>query len=696
MKKLLLVVAMCAVLLSCGDKQNPLLGEWKTPHQVPPFNKIKIEHYLPAFEAAMLEHNAEIEAIVSNEAEPTFENTIAALDYSGMTLTRVENVFYNLNSADTNDEMQALAKKVSPLLSKHYDEISLNPDLFERVKFVWDNTDQSELTTEQAKVLEKVYKGFVRSGANLPQDKKEELKKINEELSLLTLQFGENVLAETNAWHLTIEDEADLAGLPESLIAAAAQDAKAAGEEGKWVFTLHKPSWIPFLTYADNRDLREKIYKAMYMRADNDNEHDNKEIIAKIVNLRIKRAEMLGYETHADYMLEERMAKEPKNVYDLLNQLWDPALTIAKKEVYDMQEIIDAEGGDFRLQSWDWWYYAEKVRQAKYDLSEEALKPYFKLENVRDGVFDVSNKLFGLQFRVRKDIPVYHPDAEVFEVLESDGTFVGILYMDYYTRASKRGGAWCTNYGKQYKKDGELVTPNISIVCNFPKPTGDTPSLISFDNANTLFHEFGHALHGLLSNSTYPSVTGTSVPRDFVELPSQIMENWCGEPEVLKSYAKHYETGEVIPDDLIEKMENSSKFNQGFATVEYLAASFLDMDYHTLAEETEIDPRAFEKASMDNIGLIDEIIPRYRSGYFQHIFAGGYSSGYYSYIWAEVLDADAFQAFKETSLFDQETATSFRENILEKGGSDDAMTLYVNFRGKEPSIEPLLENRGLK
>jgi peptidyl-dipeptidase Dcp len=544
-------------------------------------------------------------------------------------------------------------------------------------------------------LLDKTYKVFVRGGANLDEEKKATLRTINEELSLLELKFGQNVLKEDNAFQLVIDSQEDLAGLPDAVISGAAEAANELGQEGKWIFTLHKPSMIPFLQYSEKRDLREKIFKAYINRGNNDNEYDNKAIASRIAALRVQKANLLGYETHAHFVLEQNMAKVPGNVYDLLNKLWEPALQIAKQEAQALQEIMDEEGKRFKLEAWDWWYYTEKLKKAKYALDDEILRPYFKLENVIDGVFSVASNLYGLQFEERTDIPKYHKDVKVFEVKEADGTHVGILYTDYFPRSSKRGGAWMNSIRKQSRMKGKKVTPVIFNVGNFSKPTAEKPSLITLEEVATLFHEFGHALHGLLSDSTYETLSGTAVSRDFVELPSQIMENWALHPEVLKMYAKHYETGEPIPQDLIDKIISAGQFNQGFVTVEYLAASFLDMDWHTLTATEELDVWEFENNSLGKIGLIPEIVVRYRSPYFRHIFAGGYSSGYYSYIWAEVLDADAFEAFKETSLFDRATADSFRKNILAAGGTEDPMTLYVRFRGTEPKVEPLLKKRGL-
>ena len=715
--KLLLVLGAVAIaiLLACSKQQdqqqqqvksqpdqqqlaNPFLVEWDTPFGVPPFDKIELAYYQPAFDEAMRQHNGEIDAILANPSAPTFTNTIEALERSGALLSRVSNVFFAMNSSLTNEDMQEIAKVVAPELSKHQDEILLNDKLFQRVKSVYEQKDALGLNPEQLKLLDEYHKGFVRGGANLNEKDKARLTEINGELSKLSLQFGENVLKENNRFELVIENEADLSGLPEAVINAAKETAKERGHEGKWAFTLHKPSMIPFLQYSDKRDLREKIYKAYYNRGNNGDELDNKKILVRMATLRAERAKLLGYETHAHYVLEDNMAKEPKNVYELLGRLWSPALERAKVEAAEMQQMIDAEGGDFKLASWDWWYYAEKVKKAKYDLDEEMLRPYFKLENVRQGVFDVAGTLFGLRFEERSDIPKYHEDVTVFEVKEADGSQVCILYVDYFPRASKRGGAWMGEFRQQSKQNGKNIRPIIYNVGNFTKPTSDKPSLLSFDEVNTLFHEFGHALHGMLSDCTYETLAGTEVSRDFVELPSQLMENWASDPNVLKMYARHYQTGEPMPDELIEKIKKSRHFNQGFATTEYLAASFLDMDWHTLDQGREVsDVLEFEDECLSELGLMPEIISRYRSPYFRHIFAGGYSSGYYSYVWAEVLDADAFQAFKEAGdIFDAKTAKSFRENILERGGTEDAMVLYTRFRGQDPSIEPLLERRGLK
>ena len=690
------------MLTACNsgtDKQetseNPFFTEYTTPFGVPPFDQIKNEHFVPAIDKGMEEQNKEIDTIIKNEAAPDFENTIAALDYSGDLLRKVTGVFYNFNSSNTNSEIQAIAKEIAPKLSAHYDNINLNPELFARVKAVHNNREALSLNGEQTMLLEDTYKDFVRGGADLDSTAQSRFREINQELSLVTLQFGENVLAETNKYKLVLEAQEDLAGLPQGLIEQGAQTAKESGMNGKWVYTLQNSSIMPFLQYAEKRNLREDIYKAYINRGNNNDERDNKALILKIAALRLERANMLGYETHAAYILQENMAKNASNVNDLLMQLWTPALKRAKAELKEMQAIVDQEKGGFKLQPWDWSYYAEKLRKEKYDLDDEQLKPYFPLENVKQGIFTVANKLYGIKFNERKDIPVYHPDAVAYEVTEANGDHIGVLFMDFHPRESKRGGAWMSSYRKQYVKDGENVSPLITVVCNFTKPTDTKPSLLTFDEASTLFHEFGHALHGLLSNSTYYSLTGTSVPRDFVELPSQIMENWAAEPEVLKMYAKHYKTGEVIPQELIDKLQKSAYFNQGFITVEYLAASFLDMGYHNLKTFNIDNAVDFEKQTLSAIGLIPEIDSRYRSTYFNHIFSGGYSSGYYSYIWAAILDADAFEAFKVNGLFDPATATAFRKNVLERGGTEDPMVLYKNFRGADPDIKPLLKRRGL-
>jgi peptidyl-dipeptidase Dcp len=684
----LLLAVMC---LPLAAEDNPFLSTPNTPFQTPPFDRIKIGHYLPAVQEAIKRHQAEIDAIVNNPKAATFENTIVALDMSGQLLGDVTSVFYSLLEAVTSPQMQELAGEISPLLSAHSDNISLNEKLFSRVKAVYDKRAKLKLSGVQRYLLENTYRGFLRSGALLDEKQKARLRDINREHSLLTLKFDDNLLAETNDSYIVIGDKAGLAGLPESVIAMGEETAKAMGMDGKWVYTTQRPSWTPFLQYADNRGLREALYTAYFMRGDRDNDKDNKGVLQKILTLREERYRMLGYKTPSQFYLEPRMAKTPEAVHEFLMRLWKPALERAKSEAAEMQEIIDAEQGGFHLAPWDWWYYAEKLRKAKYDLDDSALRPYFKLENVQQGVFTLAQKLYGLKFVERKDIPVYHPEVKVFEVHEADGRLLGILYMDFFPRESKQGGAWSGAFRTSFYQDGRRVIPFSTLVCNFTKPTPGTPSLLSIDEVSTLFHEFGHSLDTLFTDTPYRS---NFAPQDSVELPSQIMEHWVLEPEMLKLYARHYQTGEVIPAALVDKLKNSSLFNQGFETVEYLAACFLDMAWHDLENALNVNVTRFEDKVMAGIGLIPEILPRYRSTYFAHIH-GGYEAGYYSYIWSGVLDADAFEAFKETSLFDKKTAASFRRNILARLGTEDAMTLYKRFRGREPKVEPLLKNRGL-
>jgi peptidyl-dipeptidase Dcp len=693
MTLILCLPAALAVAAEAGG--NPLVGEWTTPFGVPPFDQIRPEHFLPAYQAGMEQHRAEIRKITESADAPSFANTVEALERSGALLRRVDDVFNVYTDALTGDEIQKVAKQAAPLLASHQDDILLDEALFRRIQAVYRLRHQLDLDTEEKMLLEETYQDFVRGGANLEPAAKARLREINQELSVLSVAFGENVLKENNRFELVIDSEADLAGLPESVVAAAAETAAERGHPGKWVFTLHKPSLIPFLQYSARRDLRERLFEAYITRGDHDDELDNKENVARIVKLRLERARLLGYDSHAAFVLERSMAKTPDAVFQLLDRLWKAALPVAKREVREMQALIDQDGGQFQLAAWDWWYYAEKLRKAKYDLDEEALRPYFELDRVRQGAFDVCQKLYGIRFVERKDVPRYHQDVKVFEVQEADGSPVGLFFVDYFPRESKSGGAWMSAFRKEAHLGGRRIDPVIYNVGNFSKPTADKPALLSLEEVETLFHELGHALHGLLSDATYESLSGTAVPRDFVELPSQIMENWARHPDVLRSYARHYQTGEPIPQALVDKLVASSRFNQGFATVEYLAASFLDMDWHALSSPPTTDVRAFETQALDRIGLIPEIVTRYRSPYFSHIFAGGYAAGYYSYVWAEVLDADAFQAFKEAGLFDQATAQRFRREILARGHTEDPMVLYERFRGREPSIEPLLERRGL-
>lgn len=699
-KNVLIILTLVGVsLVSCDNKKkqsNPLLAEWNTPYQMPPFDQIKNEHYQPAIKEAIEKQQEEIKAIAENADTPDFANTIEALENSGKDLKRITRVFYNVKNANGDEDLQKIAEELAPVLSKNSDDIFLNEKLFARIKSVNENGEiTSQLKPEQKQLLKKTYTSFVRNGANLPEEKKERLRKINSEIALLTLKFGNNVLNETNNYTLVVADEGRLAGLPTPLIETAAKEAENRDQKGKWVFTLNNSSVMPFLQYAEDRELRQEIWNAYQLRGNNDNAYDNKESLLKIANLRLEKANILGYKSHAAYVLEESMSKTPEGAMDLLNQLWQPALQKAKNEAADIQKLMQQDGIQGNVTPADWRYYSEKIRQQRYDFDENQMQAYFSLENTREGIFMVTEKLYGLKFEQLNDVPVYHEDVTAWKVTEKDGREIGVLLMDMHPRATKNGGAWMTSYRPQSTVNGERIKPIISIVCNFTQPTDSTPALLTFDEVTTFFHEFGHALHGLLSDVQYESLAGTSVPRDFVELPSQIMENWAEEPEVLKMFAKHYQTGETIPDEMIEKMKATGTFNQGFATTEYLAASILDMMYHAIEEPLEGDVVSYEINSMKQAGLTDAIIPRYRSTYFNHVFSGGYSAGYYSYIWSEVLDSDAFDAFKSTSLFDPENAASFRKNILERGGTQDPEELYVNFRGKKPSIEPLLKKRGL-
>lgn len=681
------------MIYSCTSTSdtNPFFSEFQTEFGVPPFDQIKEAHYRPAFEKGMAEQMANIDAIIAREETPTFENTVVALDQSSPILNRVMGVFFNLTEAEKTDGLTALAMEIVPVLSTHSDNINLNSALFKKVDAVYQQKESLGLTTEQLRLLDETYKSFVRSGANLGEAEQERLRQINMELSTLSLTFSDHILNENNAFKLFVEKEEELAGLPEWFKESAAKEAADAGQAGKWLFTLHNPSRLPLLQYAEYRPLREKIYMAYINRGNNNDANDNKEHIAKIAALRLEKAKLMGFDSFANFSLDNTMAKNSPTVMDFLHNLWKYSLPKAKAEAKELQAMMDKEGKGEKLEAWDWWYYTEKLRKEKYSLDEEELKPYFKLENVRDGAFDVAGKLFGVTFTPMSGIPVYHPDVEVFEVKDADGSQLGIFYVDYFPRAGKRGGAWMSNYREQ---TGE-VRPLVCNVCNFTKPVGDTPSLLTLDEVETLFHEFGHGLHGLLTKCNYLGISGTNVSRDFVELPSQIMEHWATEPAVLKSYATHYQTGEVISDELVEKIVKQSTFNQGFMTTELLAAALLDMELHNLTAIDKLDVVAFEKEAMDKLGLIAEIAPRYRLTYFNHI-VGGYEAGYYSYLWANVLDADAFEAFKENGIFDKKTADLYRYNILEKGGSDDPMVLYKKFRGAEPQLDAMLKNRGMK
>lgn len=699
MKRLLLPMLVLVVFIGCQQNEkeatmsdNPLLAKWDTPFGVPPFDKIKNEDYKPAFEIAMAEDKAEIDAIINNSEEPTFANTIEDFERSGSALSRVSRVFFAVEGANTNDALKAVAKEMAPKLSAHGDDITLNADLFKRVDAIYSQKESLDLTPEQSRLLEETYKSFVRSGINLDEASQTRLREINGELATLSQQFGENLLNETNDMKVVLTNKEDLGSLPSSLVSAAEQEAKNNNKEG-WMFSLQRPSLNPFLQYSPNRDFRKQLFMGYALRGDNGNENDNNAILAKMASLRVERANLKGYKTHADYVLSDNMAETPTRVYNFLDQVWAPALKVAKQERADLQKMMQSDGINEELKGWDWRYYTAKVRKERYDYDEEAMRPYFEFTAVRKGIFMLADKLFGLSFTPIENAPTWHPDQEVFEVKEADGTHLGVVYLDFFARESKQGGAWMNSLRSQSKLDGD-VAPIVTTNFNFPAPTDNSPSLLSFTEAQTMFHEFGHALHGLLSDVTYISLSGTNVPRDFVEFPSQVMENWMSEPEVLKLYAKHYQTGEVIPDELIQKITASGKFNQGFITIEYMAAAYLDMGWHTLESPEIKDAKEFEESEMNRVGLIEEIIPRYRSTYFSHIFSGGYSAGYYSYLWSEVLDADAFEAFKETSIFDQETAKRYRK-LLSQGGTKPGMELYVEFRGREPEISPLLKNRGL-
>ncbi|WP_291119517.1 M3 family metallopeptidase [Empedobacter sp. UBA7248] len=672
---------------------NPLLEKFETPFESAPFSKIKNEDYKPAFIQAIEEAKAEIDAITANPEAPTFANTIEAMELSGEKLGRISSIFFNLNSAETNDEIQEIAQEVSPLLSEFGNDVRLNQDLFERIKVVYNQKDSLNLTDEQAYLLEKKYKGFSRNGANLNEEDKNKLREIDKQLSMLSLQFGQNVLAETNAYELIITDENDLKGLPQYAIDQAKANAEQKNHEG-WLITLQAPSYIPFMQYAENRELREKLFRANGIKAYQNNEFNNEENVKSIVKLRHERSKILGYKTHADYVLEERMAKTPTTVLDFLNDLLTKAKPFAEKEIEELTAFAKEIDGIEILQRWDHAYYAEKLKQKKFSLSDEELKPYFQLENVIEGAFDVATKLYGITFKEIHNIDKYNDEVTTYEVLDKNGAFLSLLYADFFPRAGKRPGAWMTSYREASNVNGNTKRPHVSIVCNFTKPTKDTPSLLTFQEVTTLFHEFGHALHGMLPNTTYESLSGTNVYWDFVELPSQFYENFCYEPEALKLFAKHYQTGEIIPQELIEKVKASSSFMEGYQTVRQLSFGLLDMAYHAndLAEINDL--QQFEKETFKQTELYPEIDKNMMSTSFSHIFQGGYSSGYYSYKWAEVLDADAFAFFQETGIFNPATAQKFYK-LLSSGGTVEPMKLYEEFRGHKPTADALLKRAGL-
>lgn len=676
---------------------NPLVAEFNTPFGAPPFDLIKAEHFKPAFKEGMRQHLEEINSIIENPDSPDFENTVVAFDRAGELLSQISPVFGGLRGAETTPELQEAAQEIIPLLTSHYNEIRFNQDLFERIQYVYENKDSYELDLEQMRLVEKIYEDFARNGAALPEDERKKLKKINEKISTITLTLSENLLEENNDFILIIDNEEDLKGLPADVREAAATEAKNREMSGKWVFTLAKPSWTPFLQYAENRELREKILKAYVNRGENDNEFDNKELFVELMILRKVMAEMLGYNNYAEFFNAVQMAEKPENVYDFLYRVWTPALERAKGERDKLQEIMSREGSEKELKAWDWWYYSEILRKEEYDLDDDLIRPYFTLENVKQGNFILSNKLFGITFEPRPEVPVYHEEVETYEVFDNDGSSLGILYIDPHPRPGKRSGAWCGVYRSgRYDKDGNKINPIVTIVMNFTRPTGDRPAMLSWDETTTYFHEFGHALHNFFAEGRY-NRTRRDVPRDFVELPSQILENWAGEPELLKKYALHYETGEPIPDDLIERISNSAHFNQGFINTEYLAAAILDMDWHTMDITPETCVNEFEEMVFERIGLIEEIYPRYRTTNFAHLFTYGYAAGYYVYRWAGVLDADAFMAFKNSDdLFNKELADKFRKYILAGNGKWEGMEAYKLFRGQEPDISHFLKRSGLK
>ncbi|MFP2996206.1 M3 family metallopeptidase [Spongiivirga sp. MCCC 1A20706] len=673
---------------------NSLLREFDTQHDTTPFSKIKNEDFLPAFKKSIELAKNEIDHIVKNEEIPDFHNTIESLEYSGEKLGRISSIFFNLNSAETNDTIQQIAQEVSPLLSEFQNDITLNERLFEKVKYVYDHSDRSKLSKEQLTLLDKKYKSFSRNGANLAQDKKAQLREIDKELSKLKLTFGENVLAETNAFEMHVIDKSELSGLPDSAIEAAEALAKSKNKEG-YIFTLDYPSYIPFMTYADNRALRKKMSLAFGSKGFQNNQNDNQENVLRLVNLRHERALLLGYESHAHFVLEERMAKSPKKVYAFLEDLLLKAKPAAEKEFSELEQFAKELDNIDTLQKWDGAYYSEKLKQKLFDLDDEQLKPYFKLENVIEGVFKVSQKLFGIQFKEVNNIDTYHEEVKTYEILDSKNQLVAVFYADFHPRKGKRGGAWMTLFKGQQIRNGKNERPHVSNVCNFTKPTKTKPSLLTFNEVTTLFHEFGHALHGMLANTTYPSLAGTNVYWDFVELPSQVLENWCYEKEALELFAFHYETGDVIPMELVEKIKRTATFQEGMKTLRQLSFGLLDMSWHSGDPSSIASVKEFEIEAFKGTSLYPDVAENCMSTSFSHIFQGGYSSGYYSYKWAEVLDADAFEYFKEEGIFNEDVATKFKDHVLSKGGTEDPMDLYVRFRGVEPKPEALLRRAGL-
>lgn len=700
MKKYLLSIkALClsGILLFSGTTmkaENPFFGEYNTPYNIPPFEKIQIADYMPAFEEAIAQHNQEIAAIVNNRAVPDFENTIVALDNSGEMLEKVSYVFSGLYEVVSTPEFQKVGAQVFPMLAAHSDEIKMNEGLFQKIKSVYDNRAKFNLTTPQLRLLEKYYKDFARNGALLSEEKKAELKDINDQLSKLCLQFGDNILKDTNKWTLVVDNEKDLAGLPASSIAVAAEEAKAMGKEGKWVFTLHAPSRLPFLTYADNRDLREKMYKAYTNIANNNDENDNKAIINQILKLRLQKAKLFGFDSFAAYQMDNVMAKTVEDAEELLYKVWKPAVAKAHEEIADMQKYVDNHGGNFKIAAWDYYYYAEKVKKEKFNFDENDVRAYFPIENVRKGIFTMAERLYGITFKEVNNVPVYHPDVKVYEVLDKDGKHLSMFMTDYYARSGKRQGAWMFVY--QEANGTKDVRPIVYNVGNFSKPTADSPSLLTLDEVETMFHEFGHGLHGMLTRTQYKGNAGTNVDRDFVEFPSQLHEHWMLEPELLKVYARHYKTGEVIPDELVNKLIESSKFNQGFVNTELAGAALLDIEWHKLNDGKDVDVAEFEANVSKKLGMPEEIGYRYRSTYFNHIFSSDqYAAGYYTYLWAQVLDCDGYEVFMKEGVFNPETAARLK-HVLESGNDEDPMKLYEGFAGHRPDADALLRDKGLK
>ena len=674
---------------------NPLLNVYDTPHGTAPFHLIKTDHFEPAILQAMEEHDKQIEAIIQNSEEPNFVNTIEALERSGALLDRVTTIFGNLLSAETNDEMQAIAERVMPQLSKHSNDITLRDELFQRIKYVYDHTDKESLGNEQRMLLQNTYDGFIRSGANLDEAGKERFRQISAEMSVLTLNFSQNNLKETNAYELILGPE-DLDGLPESTREAYAQNAIERGKEGQYIVTLHAPSFVPFMKYSTRRDLRKQLYLAYNTQCTHDNEHNNVEIVKRLVNLRQERAQLLGFSTAADYVLTRRMAENSTNVYNLLDQLLQAYTPTAQREVAEVKALAqELEGKDFELMPWDWAFYSEKLKVKKFDLDEEALRPYFELDNVIEGVFGLAKRIYGIAFAENKNISTYHEDVKAYDVTDKDGRFLAVLYTDFHPRAGKRSGAWMTSYKEQWKDADGDSRPHISVVMNFTKPTADKPALLTFSEVNTFLHEFGHALHGMFADSTYQSLSGTNVYWDFVELPSQIMENFAIEKDFLNTFAKHYETGETIPEELIHRIVDASNFNVAYACLRQLSFGYLDMAWYTRTTPFEGDVETYEKQVWAKTQILPNVEGTCMSVQFSHIMAGGYSAGYYSYKWAEVLDADAFSVFQEKGIFNPEVANSFRTNVLSKGGTEHPMTLYKRFRGQEPSIDALLKRNGI-